>query len=932
MVPWIRGWGADVEVVEPEVLREALVKEARRLALVYQLGTVAPPPRHQLLWAKTDRKTGQTHPLICHMIDVAQVALAMWRDVLTEGVRAQFAEALGLENEPAGRLLAFWAGLHDLGKASPSFQRKYPPAEAELSQAGLSFPRLFVRESFSHGAASARLLKSLLETETGLPRRLAQGISKAVGGHHGAWPTSAELQKFQATQLGNEDWDTVRRKLVQALAECLDPPTVEDTGGSRAKRNALLTLLSGFVSVADWIGSMEEYFPYTGTPVDVPQYTKRAAQQAQRALDILHWTGWRSPVEPMAFAELFQVPGPRPMQTQVIHLADTLGAPALVIIEAPTGVGKTEAALYLADHWGRVLQQRGLYVAMPTTATSNQMCGRVREVIERRHPEDEAEPLLVHSQARWARESPPPELNIGSDLVGQSSEQSETMSWFLPRKRSLLAPLAVGTVDQALLSVLQTRHFFVRLFGLSHKTVIFDEVHAYDTYMSTLFQRLLGWLQAAGTSVVILSATLPDGMRRELLQSYAGVGEMPPAPYPCITWAMNGQVGVVPIEGVQERRLRLESIGRDPEYITQILRDALQGGGCAAVICNTVGRAQEVYSALRLVNVVPDEHLFLFHARFPLGWRQAIEADVLTRFGESGERPHRAIVVATQVIEQSLDLDFDLLVSEMAPVDLLLQRAGRLHRHERESRPGPVSTPRVLVIRPEIEDGVPTFGADEYVYERYVLLRSWLTIRHLDEIALPDDTASLIEAVYGDEGPPTEDLPPEMADVLAEARQRMEGREAKDVFEARTRLIAQPESDNLLLKSNMGLAEDSPELHRAFQALTRLGPPSISLVCLHRIGEGLNTEPDGSGLPVDLVQAPDAELTAHLVRCTISVSHQGVVHFFRAQEPPPGWQDHPLLRHYRAAFFVKGTCEHAGLPYVLHLDRKLGMVIEKAEP
>jgi CRISPR-associated endonuclease/helicase Cas3 len=569
---------------------------------------------------------------------------------------------------------------------------------------------------------------------------------------------------------------------------------------------------------------------------------------------------------------------------------------------------------------------------MPTMATSNQMFGRVRQVIERRYPEDEVEPLLIHSQARWTRECPPPELNIGSDLAGQSSEQSEAMSWFLPRKRSLLAPLAVGTIDQVLLSVLQTRHFFVRLFGLSHKTVIFDEVHAYDTYMSTLLQRLLGWLRAAGTSVVILSATLPEETRRELLQAYAGVAEAPPAPYPCITWAMEGEVGVAPIQDVQERRLRLELISRDSECIIQALGDALHEGGCAAVICNTVGRAQEVYSTLRLARVVPDENLILFHARFPLRWRQAIEADVLTRFGKNGERPHRAIVVATQVIEQSLDLDFDLLVSEMAPVDLLLQRAGRLHRHERESRPASVSTPQVLVMRPEIENGVPTFGADEYVYERYVLLRSWLAVRHLDEVALPDDTASLIEAVYGDEGPPTEDLSPEMADALVEARHRMEGREAKDVFEARTRLIAQPESDNLLRKSSMGLAEDSPELHRAFQALTRLGPPSISLVCLHRIGEELNTEPDGSGLPVDLAQTPDAELTAHLVRCTISVSHQGVVHFFRAQEPPTGWQDHPLLRHYRAAVFVKGTCGRAGLPYVLHLDRKLGMVIEKEEP
>jgi CRISPR-associated endonuclease/helicase Cas3 len=932
MLPWIRGWGADVEVLAPGELREALIKEARRIALLYQLDSVAPPPRYQLLWAKADRKTGRTHPLICHMLDVAQVALALWREVLTESARAQFTEVLGLEDEAAGRLLAFWAGSHDLGKASPAFQRKYAPARTDLSRAGFVFPKVFVREPFSHGAASAHLLQAFLEAETGLPRRLARGVARAVGGHHGAWPTPAELQKLKITQLGDENWHAIRRELVQVLAECFNPPTVEHVPSSRAKSNALLTLLSGFTTVADWIGSMEEHFPYIDAPVDLAQYVERAAQQAQRALDVLNWTGWKPPAEPVAFSDLFQVSGPRPMQAQVIDLTEMLDRPALVIIEAPTGVGKTEAALYLADYWARTLKQRGLYVAMPTMATSNQMFSRTRKVLCRRYSESVVEPLLIHSQARWTKESPPPELNIEDEQDNQSRGQIEAMAWFLPRKRSLLAPLAVGTVDQTLLSVLQTRHFFVRLFGLSHKTVIFDEVHAYDTYMSTLFQRLLGWLRTVNTSVVILSATLPEKTRRELLQSYAGVSEVPPAPYPSITWAMEGQVGVVPVKASQARTLALEQIGREPDAIAQALKDALREGGCAAVICNTVGRAQEVYLALRDARVVPDENLILFHARFPFGWRKAVEDEVLTRFGKKdGDRPRKAVVVATQVLEQSLDLDFDLLVSDLAPVDLLLQRAGRLHRHERESRPAPLAVPRMLVTRPEVQDGVPDFGWDAYIYEPYVLLRSYLALRGRNRLTLPEDTVPLIEAVYGEEASAIVDLSLELADALAQAKRRMEQHEAKDVYEARTRLIAQPQADNLLRKGNVGLAEDSPELHKAFQALTRLGPPSISLVCLHRVEDGPNTEPDGSGPSVDLARMPDADLTAHLTRCTLTITHRGVVPFFRAQEPPIGWRDHPLLRHYRAAVFVGGICKPKGLRYTLHLDCELGLVVRKRE-
>jgi CRISPR-associated endonuclease/helicase Cas3 len=913
-------------------LREALVNETRRLALLYQVGDVAPPPLYQRLWAKTDKRTGKTHPLICHMLDVAQVALALWNEVLTTSVRAQFAGALGLDEDGAGRLIAFWAGLHDLGKASPAFQRKWLPAESELSQAGLEFPQIFARESFAHGTASAYLLPKLLETETGLPRRFARGIACVVGGHHGAWPIPAELDSLKDIQLGAADWDAVRGDLVRGLAECLGPPTVERALSSPAEYNALWALLSGFTSVADWIGSMEQYFVYTDTATNLNQYIQRSAQRAGHALDVLNWTGWAPPSEPLPFTHLFQVPNPRPMQVQVIELAERLDRPGLVIIEAPTGAGKTEAALYLADHWACTLQQRGLYVAMPTMATSNQMFGRVQAVLGRRYPQNSALPLLVHSQAAWLQESVPPDLDI-VDEGGEGKERSiEAMAWFLPRKRSLLAPFAVGTVDQALLSVLQTRHFFVRLFGLSHKTVIFDEVHAYDTYMSSLFQRLLGWLRAVGASVVLLSATLPEKTRRELLQAYSGTptADIPAIPYPAVTWAMAGQIGVVPLEISETRTLSLEWVQNAPEAIAEQLGRELQEGGCAAVICNTVGRAQEMFRALHTARIVPEEDLILFHARFPLGWRDTIEKKVLARFGKNGDRPYKAIVVATQVIEQSLDLDFDLMLSDLAPADLLLQRAGRLHRHDREVRPAALNVPRLLVTDPVVENGVPVFArSDSYVYEPYVLLRSYLALRPQDRLALPQDTAPLIEAVYGEEEPPGTDLTPALLDALSKAKQRMEEHEATHVFKARTKLIASPQADNLLSKSNLGLAEDSPEAHEAFQALTRLGPPSISLVCLHRVGDVLNTEPDGTGTAVDLSRPPDPALTQALVQSSLGVTSWGVVEHFRQQEAPAAWREHPLLRQYRAAIFEDGVCSLEDTPYTLRLTRLFGLEVVK---
>jgi CRISPR-associated endonuclease/helicase Cas3 len=933
-VPWVRSWGADVEVLEPESLRAELIDEARRLATTYKVAEIEPPPLYQLLWAKTDRRTSRTHPLICHMIDVAQVALALWNDVLTDSIRAQFADALGLGMDAAGRLIAFWAGLHDLGKASPAFQRKYAPAEPELSEGGLVFPHVFARESFSHGAATARALPALLEAETGLPRRQARAVARAIGGHHGAWPIPGDMQQLKSTQLGDEGWSAVQRELFVALAGCLNPRSIGQFPADRTERGALWTLLSGLTSVADWIGSMSEHFRFARTPVDPGQYAKHAAKQARHALDALHWTDWSPPTEAMPFAALFGVPAPRPMQAQVIQLAEKLDRPSLVIIEAPTGVGKTEAALYLADHWVRTQQQRGLYVAMPTMATSNQMFGRTTDTLARRYPQGQARPLLVHSQARWIAQAPPPDVQIADEQPADTAGSVDAMAWFLPRKRSLLAPFAVGTVDQTLLSVLQTRHFFVRLFGLSHKTVIFDEVHAYDTYMSTLFQRLLGWLRAVGASVVLLSATLPEKTRRELLRAYGGeaVRDLPSAPYPSITWAMAGQVGVVPVAAPESRSLELEWVGRAPEVIAERLKAELREGGCAAVICNTVRRSQQVYRAVREAQIVPDDDLVLFHARFPFGVRKAIEDEVLARFGkDAGEGRRRGIVVATQVIEQSLDLDFDLMVTDLAPLDLVLQRAGRLHRHERAHRPPPLNAPRLLLAGPPLEDGVPTFERGEsYVYEPYILLRSYLALQGRTALALPEDTADLIEAVYGPTMP-SSDLVPAMQEALAQALERIQDHDTKETYQARMRLIATPQSDDLLTKSNQGLAEDSPGVHQAFQALTRLGPPSISLVCLHQTEHGLYTGPNGSGRAVDLERHPGRDLTQALVEATVSVSHWGVLNHYREQEPPPGWREHPLLQRYHAAVFRDGLCPLQDAPFALCLS-ELGLEVVSADP
>ncbi|MEZ4705922.1 MAG: CRISPR-associated helicase Cas3' [Caldilineaceae bacterium] len=922
MEPWIKGWGSNVEVLEPIELRERLIAEAGRLAKLY--ATETPPPKHRLFWAKTDSED-RTHPLICHLIDVGQVALALWNSVLTAGFRAQVADALGLEQAEAGRLFAFWCAIHDIGKASPNFQRKFEPGKLLLERASFTFPPVFGKNVCYHATISALILQAQLVEGTHLDSAIAWEVAQALGGHHGSWPTS-EIRHQHEAQIGDGQWQQAQRMLLREVIDLFDPPTVQRLGRNDTERGATLVLLSGLTSVADWMGSMSEYFPFSTPHVAPELYMQLAARRAVRVLNALGWTDWQPPSARFSFEALHGFP-PRLAQQAVIDLAPGDEEPTLLIAELPTGCGKTELALYLADRWAVERQQRGLYVAMPTQATSNQMWDRVGRFLRRRYPQDKINYHLIHGNAQWKDDLPELAFATNDDtLFGVITAQS----WFLPRKRTLLAPFAVGTVDQALLSTLQTRHFFVRLFGLSRKTIIFDEVHAYDAYMNALFQRLLVWLHAVGASVIILSATLPSATRRQLVKAWRGTDEdldKLSGGYPAVTVAGIHTLYSKELPADAPRTVKLNWIGHTTDAIVAALQERFQSGGCVAIICNRVRRAQEIYQALESAHLVPEEDLLLFHARTPGIWRNATEAEVLARFGKETAERKPAVIVATQVIEQSLDLDFDLIISDLAPLDLLLQRAGRLHRHVRASRPQAMAEPTLLVTTPkEKPDGAPDWDGDDNVYEPYILLRSLLTLQGAGhKLTLPEQTVALIEAVYGGTERPG-NLPPHWEPAFAKALQAMLDNQRRAEVEANKRLVAAPDYEDLLLLRNDLLAEEDDEVHQSLQALTRLIQPSVSLVCLYQVADGLALDPGGPP-EVDLKTKPTHDQTKELAQRVVTVTHPAVRRYFVNQSTPPGWREHTLLHTHRAAIFVDGECRLEGINVRLRLSRRLGLEI-----
>jgi CRISPR-associated endonuclease/helicase Cas3 len=895
-------------------------------------------PTHYF-WAKlgTAKWPERYHPLVCHAVDVGNVARELWRQ-MGRPLQQQFADALSIENEVAARWVAFWIAAHDIGKVTPCFQFQGQTEELK-KQLTDTFNTASGKEH--HTETGTKILNTALrqggESWPSLPEPIVKKIVIAVGGHHGTFPT-----KWQdiVSLLGNDHWAAARKEILDRLAVAFGLTNETPTPTVRGSDQSVWMLLAGLTSVADWIGSNEEFFPWAGSPqpFDLEQYILDSRKKAAEALQSVGWHPPSPRDSPRGFNASTGITEPRPLQDQIIPIAEGMHSPRLILIEAPMGEGKTEAAWYVADCWQQ-FGGAGTYVALPTMATSNQMFERVKQFLELAGG---GNLMLQHGKAALNEQFE--KLKFAARLYDPDSTSGVVAeSWFANNKKhGLLAPFGVGTIDQALLSVLQTKHFFVRLFGLAGKCIILDEVHAYDAYMTTLLKRLLKWLAALGCPVVLLSATLPAEKRIELLESYAGTSITPTkgwGEYPRIVSVGVGdetaEVQNFAASGTKE--IHLNWI--EDTTLVENIRERLKTGGCAAVIRNTVGLAQETYLRLKEVLAGSDIKIEveLFHARFPFGRRQEIETDVLKRYGKSGDAAGRnkRVLVATQVVEQSLDIDFDVMYTDVAPVDLVLQRAGRLHRHERGER----GEPQLWLINPGTkDDDTPDFGASEWVYDAHLLFRSQLVLRGSQgtvrtKISLPNEIESLIEAVYTKSEPPSDLSTVEKAHWLA-TQEKHKSQESQYKGKAEERQIKKPTYSGAFGRMcDNPREEDDPTLHPAHQAPTRLTRPTVHIICLMKDPAGnwtlLHDERKVESLKVRPRSEGGIEDLQRLLEAEISVADARVLKALR-EDPhrPQDWEKVGMLERHHLIEFLNGTVSFGDL--VLTLDKYLGLRVTRA--
>lgn len=861
------------------------------------------------------------------MLDVAAVAHQLLTQHAPEALRTRL-----LSTHPDGtaaslRLTLFVIAIHDLGKFTPAFQAKLEAFGPLLRARGFDLEA--PPEARHHGEAGLGPASDAL-TSIGLTATAASYLARAVTAHHGEFPTDASQRRppISSRERGRSPrWQAARENAVAALREHFSPPT----SPSLRIDHAYVMALAGLTSVADWIGSMDEVFVYEPPPPSLADYWPRALERAAVALDRV---GMRpvGAAHPHHFSALFPNFTPWPLHTLAEGVADSLAEPSLVIVEAPMGEGKTEAALLLANAAAAKLGQHGIYLGLPTKATANQMLGRLQSFLERTRPAEASNLVLAHADAplneRFQR------LAAVYDREGRSGSGVRAEGWFLSKKRTLLADHAVGTIDQALLGVMRTQHAFVRLYGLAGKTVVLDEVHAYDTYTSTLLDRLVEWLAALGTTVLLLSATLPSARRRALVDAYRnGLG----APrstgdatrYPRVTVASRSTLRA---ESFAPRGtptvVSLRRLDDDLDAVADHVAQRVARGGCVGWICNTVDRAQQAYALLRARS--PSMPVLLVHARMLPEMRAARERDLEAWLGpqdRGAQRPEQLAVIGTQVLEQSLDVDFDVLVTDLAPVDLLLQRAGRLQRHrDRTNRAPGFDAAELAVVQPRGSFADASIGDVAKVYAERLVRETLRTLDGRTAITLPDDIEGLVEAVYREEIPVAEDeLYGSYIDYF--------GRAVAKRQDADNRLLPRPSRrDDIFGDLRVSFDDDDdPAVHASLRAVTRDGEESVQLVCVvDRDGQLFVDETDSA--PIDLTVAPDRALTARLARRTVSVSRASLVRelLTNPSYAAEAWRENALLRHRRVARFARGVATIGDTR--LELDPELGLKLTLDRP
>ncbi|AFJ48141.1 CRISPR-associated helicase/endonuclease Cas3 [Shimwellia blattae] len=883
-------------------------------------------------WGKTnrtpdDKHSAPYHLLAWHCLDVAACGHYMVRNNLFQA--REMLAACGLTGQDAENWIIWLLACHDIGKFARGFQRyaAFPGTPLVPPLAGVaamerhdSLGFYLWQTLFSAWCNQENQL--LADSAPENRRRYKSALTtwmQIATGHHGIPPDTLENKSALA-------FDAADIRAACHYLETLTrhfPFTLPQSWKTRDGQKTLKQhswFFAGLTILADWMGSDQAQFPLLSEPMTIDTYWPLACEKAQRAVSRLPAPSAHSAYHDhrALFPFIDQL---TPLQQQAATLDISAPGPQLMILEDVTGAGKTEAALILTHRLMAAGKGSGLYVGLPTMATANAMYTRLAQAYRALFA-TEASPSLVlahggrHMSAAFSQSLWQPTSTQAQDYAPDDPNTSAAChAWFADsRKKALLAEVGVGTLDQLLMGVMPFRHQSLRLLGMQNKILLLDEVHAYDGYMVKLLEGLLRFHAAQGGSAIILSATLPAALREKLLSAFeSGAGFLPggdsqPAGYPWLSHRTSHGLAEYQLATREEvrRTVAIDWLHSRDEALAVVHR-AVAARQCVCWIRNTVDDATGIFRHLLNEGIIPKEDLLLFHSRFAFGDRMDIEEKTLSWFGKHTPQGARRgkVLIATQVVEQSLDLDFDWMISDLAPIDFLIQRAGRLQRHIRDARgrckatlPDERHPPVLHILAPEWQpEAAPGWLGTElrssgFVYQDQACLwRSQAMLRQFGEIRMPDNARQLVDGVYEQQISAPEGLQP-LADLAF----------GKVLSQ---RAVA---AQNLLLRDK-GYARDASDFlwsdNREFS--TRTGEESVDIYLAWRDDNGqLQPQASGGDFPWELshlsvrlswwqkhaasLDTPDDDTLAHF-RTThhrpaaqvVLVSPQGVAPWYSKQ-------------------------------------------------
>lgn len=654
-------------------------------------------------------KENKSLDLQIHLSDTAKVAESLWDNWLSPSQKIQIINSIFSEDDDkktiARKLAIFIAYTHDIGKAEESFQKKIRGEKGE---------------SIPHNLVSQCALER---------NGVAESVGMVVGSHHGMpIQSSSDLVETQVwledSDLNKDFYINIQNEL---LCKGLDVAGFKNTAEIPNINIIGQILLTGFLIFCDWIASSEKYFPLT----ENLDQEINLEERFEKGINL-----WKSDTNfynkekhPATFKERFSFESNEYQKVLYEKVKENEDSTSLYILESPTGSGKTEAALFAAEKLIEKNGANGLYFALPTQATANSVYDRISDWL--------------------ASYDPKAKLRLNHSKAGSVINYNHQNNWFDIKNLHLFDPCIVGTIDEVLSLSIKQRHIFLKHLAISGKVVIFDEVHAYDAYVSEHINKVLRWLGAYNVPVIILSATLPTNKRNELLKNYLlGKGlkskdiiteeSQDKYSYPLLTYTSGNTISYFS-DFKTNNFIKINFRKLNEEILVEEIIKQYESKQNVGIIVNSVNKAQKLYKVLS--EEIGQDDILLIHSKFRTKDRDRKENKLLNLIGKNSNRPEKFIYIGTQVLEQSLDIDFDILLTELAPIDLLIQRAGRVKRHQEVK-----------------EKDVYIFGTNEnydfdktssFIYGGYLLAKTQSVLPK--QIYNYNQISDLINQVYNDE-------------------------------------------------------------------------------------------------------------------------------------------------------------------------------------